>query len=199
MTKLILFFLVVAYPTSLMADDAASYYIPPAQFSASLQVMSLGFANVVALFQNATGSFSFDDGDKSITHLRLAIGTDSLVTSSTDNQRDLKVLLNVAQYPEIQLTAPERTLFKDGKATISVQLTLHGTTKPVTFDATLNHVGDTPYGGGLFAGKGQAVGVSLHGTLKRADFGMGEDPDSGDKNRFGDVIMLQLEMQAIKQ
>jgi polyisoprenoid-binding protein YceI len=164
-----------------------------------MQVMSLGFSNIMALFQNATGSFSFDDGGKSISHLRLAIDATSLMTTNNDNQRDLTALFGVMQYPEIRITAPDTTAFKDGKAEIKANLTLHGTTKPVTLDATLNHVGNSPYGGGMWASEGQAVGLSLHGTLKRADFGIGDNPDSDEKNHFGDSITLQLEMQAIKQ
>ena len=67
----------------------------------------------------------------------------------------------------------------------------------MTFDAVLNHVGKSPHGGGMWANQGDAVGISLHGSFKRADFGMGDDPD--EPGRFGDTMTFMLEMQGLKQ
>lgn len=190
-------FLVAAITDVRAADNPASYYVPPPQFSAAMQVMDLGFANVFALFQNATGSFSFDEGAKSLSRLRLALDANSLTVSNSGSQRDLMVLLGVMQYPEIRITAPDAVTFNEGKAEIKASITLHGTTKPVTFEATLNHVGKSPHGGGMWASEGDAVGLSLRGSIKRADFGMGDDPET--PGRFGDTMTLMLEMQALRQ
>jgi len=179
------------------AESPVTYYVPPAQFSASLQVLDLGFANAIGLFQNATGSFHFDEGGKSLSHLRLALDATSLVTSNSGSQRDLANLLDVLHYAEIRITAPDSVTFNDGKAEVKATLTLHGTSKPVSFDATLNHVGKSPRGGGLWSSEGDAVGLSLRGTFKRADFGMTDDPDT--QGRFGDTMTLTLEMQGLKQ
>lgn len=79
-------------------------------------------------------------------------------------------------------TAPQE--FKDGKADIKGTLSIHGQKKEAVLHATLN------------ASKGSKIGLSLQGSFKRADFGMGDEPEM--PGRFGDTITLMLEMQAIK-
>jgi len=192
------FFLVLLFlPVPALADDAATYYIPPGQFSAVMQVMNLGFSNIFGFFQNATGSFAFDEQNKNISKLRLAIDGQSLVTGNPQNQRDFFDLLGIAENPEIRFTSIDATPFKDGKASIKGTLTLHGTSKPVTLDATLNRAGKSPYAGGMWNSEGDALGLSIRGSIKRTDFGMADDPEM--PTRFGDTLMLQLEMQALKQ
>src|SRR5579864_3967541 len=115
--KRLLLALLLLLPMDAAAEESpAAYYVPPPQFSAALQVMDLGFANVFALFQNATGSFSFNETDKSLSHLRLALDATSLMSSNSGSQRDLANLLGIMQYPEIRITAPDSVTFTDGKA-----------------------------------------------------------------------------------
>ena len=178
-------------------DNAARYYIPPSQFNAALQIMDLGFSNVFGLFRNATGSFTFDSSAKSISDVKLAIDATSLTANSPDNEQALESLLAAGQYPEVDFVARDETKFSDGKAEIKGTLTLHGISKPVTLQATLNHVGKSPNGGGMWSDEGEAVGLSLRGDFKRADFGMTDDPNA--PARFGDTVTLMLETQAIRQ
>lgn len=179
------------------SETVVNYYVPPPQFSAALQIMDLGFANVFALFQNATGSFSFDEGAKSLSHLRLALDATSLAASNSNAQSDLGNMLGVMQYNEIRITALDPVTFTDNKAEIKANMSLHGVNKPVTLDATLNHVGKSPHGGGMWAHEGDAVGMSLRGSFKRADFNMGDDPEN--PSRFGDTMTLMLEVQGLRQ
>lgn len=189
--------LLSSFGTGLASESPPSYYVPPPQFSAALQVMDLGFANVFALFQNATGSFNFDEGAKTMSHLRLALDATSLTTGNSASQRDLGSLLGVMQYNEIRITALDEVTFTDGKAEVKANMTLHGVNKPLTLDATLNHVGKSPHGGGMWSSEGDAVGMSLRGTIKRADFNMGDDPEN--PGHFGDTMTLMLEVQGLRQ
>jgi len=178
-------------------ETSARYYIPPSQFNAALEVMDLGFANVFGLFRNATGSFEFDSAAKSIGSLKLAIDATSLMASNPENSSDLMVLLGTTQYPEIVFITKDSATFADGKANLKGTLTLHGVSKPIEMEATLNHIGKSPKGGGMWSNEGEAIGVSLRGTFKRADFGMTDDPNM--QNRFGDTVTLRMETQAIRQ
>jgi polyisoprenoid-binding protein YceI len=189
--------LLLPAPMAAASESPASYYVPPAQFSAALQIMDLGFANIFALFPNATGSFSFDEGAKSLSRLRLALDAGSLMTGNGESQRDLANLLGIMQYSEIRIVAPDSVAFAEGKAEVKATLTIHGVSKPVTLQAVLNHVGKSPRGGGMWDHEGDAVGLSLRGSFKRADFGMGDDPET--PGRFGDTMTLMLEMQGLRQ
>ncbi len=180
------------------ADNSTTYYIPPPQFNASLQIMDGGFVNLTALFRNATGSFTFDDTAKAISNLRLAIDATSLLASNDANQRDIANLLDAFKYSEIRITAPDAVTFKDDKAEIKATLSFHGSNKPVTLEATLNRIGKTPISSSMWGGEGQAIGLTLHTTIKRADFGMADEA-AAVPARFGDTITLALDVQAIKQ
>jgi polyisoprenoid-binding protein YceI len=178
-------------------ETSYPYYVPPAQFNAALQVMDSGFANVFGLLRNATGSFNFEESTKTVSHVRFAIDARSLMAGNADNQQALQSLLEVERYPEIRFTALESYSFAEGKADIKGTLTLHGVSKPVTLQATLNRAGMSPRGGGMWASEGEALGLSMRGSFKRADFGMVDDPEI--QGRFGDTITLMLETQAIRQ
>jgi polyisoprenoid-binding protein YceI len=199
MQRLFLLLLLLSLPLASLhaAENTAAYYIPPAQFNVELEVMDDGFANMYALLRNATGSFSFDDTSKTLSRLKFAVDTTSLIASNNDNQRNLANMLSAFQYSEIRITAPDNVVFTDNKADIKATVSLHGQSKPVTFEATLNRTGTTPHSGSMWSSEGEAVGLSLKGTIKRADFGMVDDPAA--PAHFGDTITLKLDVQAIKQ
>ncbi|HUY68852.1 MAG TPA: YceI family protein [Alphaproteobacteria bacterium] len=184
-------------PCAAGAEDASQYYVPPTQFNALLEVMDLGFDTMFGLFRNATGNFTYDVKAKSISGLRFALDANSIVAANADDGAALAALLASPQYPEIDFAASGDARFVHGKAYIKGILTVHGTQKPFTFTATLNRVGQSPAAGDMWNSEGTAVGLSLEGVFKRADFGMGDDPLI--KSRFGDAITLRIEMQGIRQ
>ncbi|MDX2029004.1 MAG: YceI family protein [Alphaproteobacteria bacterium] len=191
MKKLLCILLLITTSAVAAENTPATYYIPPTQFNAAIQIMNLGFANIFGLFRSATGSFVFDENSKSISRLRLAIDAASVMSNNPESQNDLAMLLGVTQFPEISITAPESAAFAEGKASLKGTLTLHGTSKPLTLEATLNRQGKTPQS------TGEAIGLSIRASFKRADFGIGDDPNM--PSRFGDTITLMLEMQAMRQ
>ena len=199
LTRLLLLAVLALVPAAAFADEPVAYYIPPPQFNAQMEVMDLGFANVFALFQNATGSFNFDESAKAISRLRIAIDAGSLMAGNSGSQQDLARLIGAGQFAEIRITDPDTVTFTDNKAELKASLTLHGVTKPVTLQATLNHIGSSPYGGGMWAKSGAAVGLSLTGAVNRTDFGMAGDPAANEPARFGDMLTFRLEMQGIRQ
>lgn len=67
-------------------------------------------------------------------------------------------------------------------------LTLHGVTKPVTLDVTVNKLAENPLA------KKEEAGFSATATLKRSDFGMKTFLPAID-----DEVKLILEVEAYKQ
>jgi polyisoprenoid-binding protein YceI len=196
--RTLLFLLIVILTGQTPAHaESARYYVPPTQFNAAFQIMDMGFSNLFGMFRSATGGFSYDEEAKNISHVRLALDAGSLMTANGGAARDLAALFDARRYPEITFLAASETAFKDGKAEIKGTLNVHGTAKPFTFDATLNQAGKSPRGGGMWNEEGPAVGLSLRGSFKRADFGMGDEPEM--PGRFGESVTLLLEMQAIRQ
>lgn len=169
-----------------MTAQAATkkFYVEPTQFNAAFQVMDRGMSNVIGLFQSATAAFAFDEETQTISKLRLALDTGSMMVTNRGASSALENLFGIREYPELTFMATAPHEFKDGKAEIKGTLSIHGQKKEAIFHATLN------------AAKGSKMGLSLQGSFKRADFGMGDEPEM--PGRFGDTITLMLEMQAIK-
>ena len=72
--RVVLTLILLLFPAVAMAsEDPATYYVPPGQFNAVMQIMDLGLANIFGFFRNATGSFEFDETTKSISTLRVAV------------------------------------------------------------------------------------------------------------------------------
>jgi polyisoprenoid-binding protein YceI len=189
----ILFFL--ATPSQ-ATDNVAAYYVAPPQFNATLQIMDSGFANLTALFRNGTGSFTFDESAKTISNVKLAIDATSLLASNAENQRDLGNLLGAFSFSEIRIVAPDATTFKDNKADLKATVTVHGVIKAITFEATLNKTGKAK-ANGSWGAQSEAAGLSLRGQIKRADFGMEDDPAL--PSRYGESISLMIDVTAIRQ
>lgn len=69
-------------------------------------------------------------------------------------------------------------------------LTLLGTTLPLTLDVTLNKAAPYPFGHQRFV-----LGISARGTLKRSDFGM----TYGVENQLvGDEVQIIIETEAMR-
>ena len=188
--RIILLLILLCAPHYLLAAD--KYYAPPTHFNAAFPIMDLKFSNILGMFKNATGSFEFDEGNKNISNLKLALDTKSLATSNGMNVDDIAAMFEADKFSEITFASLAGTEIGDSKKEIKGTLTIHGVSKPFTFEATLNHVGSMP---GASAVK--AVGISLRGNFKRADFGIGDAPEI--PSRFGESISLMLEIQAIRQ
>lgn len=76
----------------------------------------------------------------------------------------------------------------DHTGTVTGDLTLHGVTKPVTLDVTVNKLAENPLA------KKEEAGFSATATLKRSDFGMKTFLPA-----IGDEVKLILEVEAYKQ
>lgn len=189
-----LFFLLALSPVSYAAP--ARYYAPPTQMNAAFQIMDRGFANIMGLFQSAVGSFAFDDETDTISRVKIAIETESLMVPNDAVNRQLHAMFETDEYPEISFMATSPAVFKDGRAEIKGTLTIHGQSKQTTFEGTLNQVGNSS-SGGVWSREKETVGLSLRGSFKRSDFAMGDEPEY--PSRFGETVTLLLELQAFHQ
>jgi polyisoprenoid-binding protein YceI len=72
-------------------------------------------------------------------------------------------------------------------ATVTGDLTLHGVTRPLTLQVTLNALARHPLT------RKRTAGLSATGTLRRSEFGM-----DAWKNVVGDEVRLIIEAEAIR-
>jgi polyisoprenoid-binding protein YceI len=106
----------------------------------------LGFAKIVGLFSDFSGTLSFDPNNVPAGKLNVTIKTDSLQTQFAPRDKDLKGAdwFNTTEFPEMTYVGSQFVKKDEHTGTITGKLTLHGVAKPVTLDVVVNKVGQNP-------------------------------------------------------
>jgi polyisoprenoid-binding protein YceI len=94
-----------------------------------------------------------------------AASIDSGVDEFDDHLRSAD-FFDVATHPQITFNSTGVTIDGPATAKIAGDLTIKGTTKPVTLDATINRAADDSFA------KGYKLGFSAKTAIKRSDFGV---------------------------
>ncbi len=125
-----------------------------------------GFSDLIGAFESYRGYFTFDEKTPEASAVEITIDVSSIETSSKELDGKLlgKDFFDAKQFPNIHFTSAKITRTGDNTGTLEGDLTMHGITKPFTFDVTFNK-------GGEFMGS-YKVGFSATGKLKRSDFGL---------------------------
>jgi len=128
-----------------------------------------GFSNPTANLSLGQGTLVFDDKDPSKSSVDVTLPLADLDTHVSKLDEHLKKpdLLDADKYPTITFKSTKVQAAGGNKYKVTGDLTVHGVTKPVVLDATLNKSGEHPMM------KVPTVGFDAVATLKRSDFGVG--------------------------
>jgi len=152
-----------------------------------------GFSNPVANFDNIEGSINYDADDITKSSVEVTIATSSINSHVKDFNEHLASadFFDVAKYPSSTFKSTSvKKGAADNKLLVSGDLTIHGVTKPVTIDATLNRAAPHPMS------KQPTVGFDGVLFIKRSDFGIGKYvPNVSDEVR----IRITTEASVAKQ
>lgn len=129
----------------------------------------LGFSVVQGQFREFDAEIAFDPEDIAATTISFTVQTASVDTFWAERDTHIRSadFLNAEAHPTITFvsTAVEKT--SDTTATVTGDLTMIGETRPVTFEATLNKIGPSPFN------PAQTIaGFTVTGEIARADWGM---------------------------
>jgi polyisoprenoid-binding protein YceI len=148
--------------------EAVTYSYDPLHTQVLFSVNHMGYTNSHGRFNKFTGSFTLDQAAPEAATAEITIDANSLdMASDVWNEHVKEKFLEPAKFQTITFksTAVKRT--GDKTAALTGLLTLHGVTKPVTLNVTLNKVGPNP-----MMQTQEDAGFTLTGTIKRSDFGM---------------------------
>ncbi|MFT3897855.1 MAG: YceI family protein [Thermomonas sp.] len=151
------------------AAAPVSYQLDPNHTIVLASWNHFGFSNPTANFGHASGTLVYDADDvaKSSVEVTLPLaGLDTFVPKLDEHLRGAD-FFDAAKYPDITFKSTMVHDLGGGKLQIMGDLTVHGVTKPVTLDATLNKAGAHPMT------KAPTVGFDATTTIKRSDFGVG--------------------------
>lgn len=172
------------------------YEIDPEHFTVAFLVHHVGYAKVLGLFRQASGSYRFDEENGAMSDIRIVVMTDSLFTNNTKRDEHLRSadFFNVAEFPEMVFVASTGQEIAPRVYEIRGELTLLGVTKPLTLTANWNKSGKSPVGG-IFS-KPYVMGVSARGKVQRSAHGMTYAVENG---WVGDEVDLIIEFEAKRQ
>lgn len=183
--------LLVAAPTVATAEPR-QFEIDPEHFSIAFMAQHLDFADVIGLFLEGEGSFTYDADTDTVSDLRVVIESDSVFTNHRRRDNHLKSpdFLNAREFRQIVFTGTGAERLTDNTGTVTGNLELLGTTRPITLDVTLVGAQVYPFGHEKFT-----LGISARTDFNRSDFGM----TYGLGDLVGDHIELMFEFEAIEQ
>jgi polyisoprenoid-binding protein YceI len=146
------------------ASAQTTWGIDKAHSKIGFNVTHMVVSEVEGNFKDFDGSLvsksdDFNGADVTFTAKTASIDTDN---EMRDNHLKSPDFFDAAQFPDV---AFKGNLVKDGaKYVLKGDFTMHGITKPVTFDVK--------YGGSINTGRGQKAGFKLAGTVNRRDYGL---------------------------
>ena len=148
---------------------AADWEVDPSHSSILFSVEHFGFSNVQGAFRSFETDVNFDPEDLAATTAKVTIDATSIDTFWEARDEHIKSadMLDVATYPEITFVSTGVELTGENTAKITGDLTLHGETKPVTFDAVLNKLDANP-----FDASKRNAGFTMTGEIDRTEFGV---------------------------
>jgi polyisoprenoid-binding protein YceI len=188
---------------------AVTYTFEPQHTQGVIRWNHLGFANPTAQFNTVEGTLEFDPADPTRSSVAVTIPLTSMSTGVPDLNDDFRSsdFFDFAKFPTA--TFKSRRIEKGATPdTLKVagELSVHGITKPVMLDVTINKVGTNP------RNQVPTVGFEAMATLKRSDFGLGLyvpqvsdeirihiTAEAAEKNAYEQYLKAQAAREAAKK
>ncbi len=181
-----LLFVVLGAPPAFAAD---TYELDPVHSTFQFRVKHLGVSYTYGRFNEQKGAFVIDAEDPSKNSIEVEIKTASIDTANKMRDEHLSGpdFFDVAKFPTMTFKSTSFKKKEGDTYAVEGDLTIHGVTKKVTFDATF--VGAAP---GM---KGEhRAGWEATLVINRADYGMNYMPDA-----IGTEVTLQIGVEGVKK
>lgn len=123
-----------------------------------------GLSRMNGKFMNAVGTVVLDEANPAASKIDVSFAIDGINTgvAALDNHLKTADFFDAAKYPTATFKSTKVEVTGAKTAKVTGDLTLHGVTKPVTLDVTLNKITDDK----------KKAGFNAKGTIKRSEFGI---------------------------
>ena len=146
-----------------------NYTLDPNHTNVVWSANHFGFSNVYGKFAKVEGKLTLDEAKPEASKLSVVVTPASIITGIDKFDAHLKsdAFFDVEKFATATFESTKVVVTEPGKkAIVTGNLTLHGVTKPIALDVTLNKIGEQPMT------KKKTAGFSATTTIKRSDFGM---------------------------
>jgi polyisoprenoid-binding protein YceI len=182
------------FPILLFASAASfaapmNYTLDPAHTQVLFSWDHLGYSHPGGQFDRVDGTLVYDSDHPAKSSVRVSIPVDSLHThvAALDKQLLGPTFLDAEKYPLITFVSGKVTPEGRKRFKVEGQLTVHGVTRPVTLDVTLNKAGKYPMI------EAPALGFGAGATFGRSAFGVGYGVPM-----VGDALRVTITAEAIE-
>jgi polyisoprenoid-binding protein YceI len=166
--------------TAAVQAAPATYTLDPDHTQVQLTWNHFGYSNPSANIGLGSGTLEFDPAhpERASVQVSLPLGTLDTHVPALDSHLQQTDFFDAARFPQATFKSTRVQALGGHKFKIHGELTVHGVTRPIVLDATLNRVGVHPMT------KLQSIGFDATTQLKRSDFGVGAYvPDVSDEVR----------------
>ena len=162
--------------------------------SINFSVRHLMVSKVHGRFSSWSGSLSFDPSNPTSGQADIQIDATSIDTRDAQRDGHLKSadFLETEKYPQIAFKSTSVERKSGDNFTLHGDLTIHGTTKPITLEAEYSGYAKDPWGG-------ERIGFSAQTSINRKDFGLAWNQalETGGI-LVGEKVDIQIEVEALK-
>ena len=148
------------------------------------------FTPVKGEFKTVSGTIALDQANLNASQVNVEIDAASINTNNDKRDTHLRSddFFAVEKNPKITFVSKSIAV-KDGKGTMSGDLTMRGVTKPVTLDVSVEGIGKQ--------GQGTIAGFTASGKVNRKDYGIlwNRTLDQGG-TMLGDDVTLEITVEA---
>lgn len=145
-----------------------TYKIDPGHTDVIASWSHFGFSNPIAHFGKVDGTITHDPDNVGQSSVNVTIplsGMESHVEAFNEHLRGSD-FFDAQKYPVITFASTGVEAAGSDKLRVAGDLTVHGVTRPVVLDVTINKIGEQPMA------KRPAAGFDATTTIKRSDFGL---------------------------
>lgn len=155
--------------TTVAQANPVTYQLDPNHTMVLFSWSHFGYSHPTADLGLAQGTLTFDEQNPAASKVEVTLPLSKLDTHVPTLDEHLKKpdFFDAAKYPAVTFKSTAVQPVDAHHFKVTGNLTIHGVTRPITLDATLNRIGPHPMS------HQQAIGFDATATLKRSDFGMG--------------------------
>lgn len=177
-----------------MSTLTGTYNLDPAHSSVGFTVRHAMVTKVRGEFTDYEASITVAE-DPSASTATGTVRTESIDTRNEDRDAHVRGedFFAVEQYPEMTFNATSFGVDANGNGTVTGDLTIKGTTKPVTFEVETFGVEEDPFGN-------IRMGFEARTTINRSEFGIDfQAPLNSGGMMLSEKVGIEIEGSAIKQ
>lgn len=150
---------------------AVTYTLDPGHTQVVYSWNHFGYSNPTAQFGKVEGTLDYDQADPTKAKVKVTIDLGSVNSNvaKLDEHLEAEDFFDAAKYPQATFTSTKvEEGATPGTLKVTGDLNLHGVTKSVVLDVTVNKVGEHAMT------KAQSAGFDATTTIKRSDWGIGK-------------------------